>query len=198
MTQHSSNNIIVPSTIIRAIRVLSAKIRGFSILILSLFAFAQPDSRYDAGLNLPFNEKSGDANPQTGNLTLGATDVSLPGRGGLNFSFGRIWTLNQSNVFNMYQDFVDGFNKLNSETVEKYNRLGAGRSGSLPYIASDKSSGYTLINLFFGGSVYSLSVIQPDASMSEENPGISVNFINRNMRELRLQRIYRLNRYIKS
>ena len=35
--------------------------------------FGETDSRYDTGLNLPFNEKAGDVNPQTGNITLGIT-----------------------------------------------------------------------------------------------------------------------------
>ena len=53
------------------------------VLILSPFpAFSQADSRYDTGLNLPFNEKAGDVNPQTGNISINAADVSLPGRGG--------------------------------------------------------------------------------------------------------------------
>ena len=47
-------------------------LKFFSILLILLptLLFAQSDSRYDAGLNLPFNQKAGDVNPQTGNLSL--------------------------------------------------------------------------------------------------------------------------------
>jgi hypothetical protein len=48
--------------------------------LLSLYVYSQSDYRYDSGLNLPFNEKAGGVNTQTGNLTLSAQDVSLPGR----------------------------------------------------------------------------------------------------------------------
>jgi len=58
-----------------------------------LFA-QQGDTRYDAGMNLPFNKQAGDVNPQTGNLTVSSQDVALAGRAGFNFSFGRIWALN--------------------------------------------------------------------------------------------------------
>jgi len=73
---------------------------------------------------LPFNEKAGDVNQQTGNLMLGFTDVSHPGRAGYGFSFGRIWSLNRSNVYTMYRDPDDGSNRLGSETIEKYSRMG--------------------------------------------------------------------------
>ncbi len=136
-------------------------------------AYAATDTRYDSGLNLPFNEKAGNVNPQTGNLTVEVTDLELPGRAGLNFKFGRYWNLNQSNAFTMYRDPYDGSNKLNSETLEQYNRMGVGWSTNLPYIFKDNSSGVQVINLCFSGSVYELdpsglalykSKINPDKS----------------------------------
>ena len=124
------------------------------ILIMVLSAFSQTDSRYDADKNLPFNEKAGDVNPQTGNISLNFTDVNLPGRAGYNFTFGRIWSLNQSNVFNMY--YKDGNNRLNSNTVEKYNKIGTGWSSTLPYIMENFDSVNMVLNLFYAGEVYEI------------------------------------------
>src|SRR5512137_1119137 len=104
------------------------------IILTAAVMFGQQDTRYDAGLNLPFNEKAGDVNPQTGNITLSFTDVTLPGRAGHNFTFGRTWALNQSNVFAMKQNSADGTNLLTSETIEQYNHMGAGWNTNLPYI----------------------------------------------------------------
>jgi RHS repeat-associated protein len=136
-------------------------------------AEAQGDTRYDVGFNLPFNEKAGNVNPQTGNVTLSFSDLELPGRGGMNFQFGRYWNLNQANVFTMYRDPYDGSNKLNSETLEDCNHLGVGWSGTIPYIFADNSSGVKVLNLSFGGNIYQLdqsglalyrSKINPDKS----------------------------------
>ncbi|HEX3044270.1 MAG TPA: polymorphic toxin-type HINT domain-containing protein [Bacillota bacterium] len=165
-----------------AMKILKFKWAGLlillSILITSSFVFSSPapvatDSRYDSGLNLPFNEKAGNVNPQSGNLTIEATDLELPGRGGFNFKFGRIWNLNQSNVFTMSRNPYDGSNQLNSETMERFNRIGVGWSRNIPYIFKDNSSGVQVINLCFNGSVYELdqsglalykSGINPDKS----------------------------------
>ena len=122
------------------------------VLVVTIGLGFSQDSRYDAGLNLPFNEKLGDVNPQTGNITLSATDVSLPGRAGFNFTFGRTWSLNQSNVFNMYYD--NGLNLLDSNTVEKYSKMGVGWNTSIPYINKDQKN--NTLSLFFGGNVYEL------------------------------------------
>ena len=106
-------------------------------VICQCILIAEPDSRYDTGLNLPFNEKAGDVNPQTGNITLSFTDLALPGRGGFHFTYGRIWALNQSNVFNMYWDPENQVNELDSNTLERYNRLGTGWSSTIPGHLSD-------------------------------------------------------------
>ena len=66
--------------------ILAAITITLLFLIIPSTAFAQSDTRYDSGLNLPFNEKAGDVNPQTGNITLGVTDLTLPGRAGMNFA----------------------------------------------------------------------------------------------------------------
>jgi hypothetical protein len=108
--------------------------------VLAVNLCAQSDSRYDAGLNLPFNRKAGDVNPQTGNLTLSFTDVALPGRAGMNFSFSRVWSLNKSNVFNMDRNPYDQQNILTSDTIEQYSRMGAGWSTSLPYIFAEENA----------------------------------------------------------
>jgi hypothetical protein len=67
--------------------------------ILSILIFlsvttvsAQNDTRYDTDLNLPFNAKAGDVNQQTGSITIGATDVNLPGRAGMNFILDEVGT----------------------------------------------------------------------------------------------------------
>ena len=114
------------------------------------------DSRYDAGLNLPFNQKAGDVNPQSGNITLGYTDLALPGRAGLDFVFARSWSLNQSNVFAMGRNSFDRMNILTSDTIEAYNHLGVGWSSSLPYIFEDNSSDFAVKNLVYNGGTYEL------------------------------------------
>jgi RHS repeat-associated protein len=124
------------------------------VMCTPFIIFAETDSRYDTGLNLPFNEKAGDVNPQTGNITLAYTDVTLPGRAGFHFTFGRIWALNQSNVFNMYWDPENQVNELDSNTVEKYNHLGIGWSSTMPYLFKDASSGDLSLFLFLEGNVY--------------------------------------------
>jgi RHS repeat-associated protein len=149
-------------------------------------ALAVDDTRYDSGLNLPFNEKAGNVNPQTGNLTIEATDLELPGRGGLNFKFGRIWSLNQSNVFTMYQS-SDGSNQLNSETMERYNRIGVGWSSNIPYIFTDNSSGVQVINLCFGGNVFELDSFGLGLYKSNINPDKS-NILGYDLLDLRVYR----------
>jgi len=55
--------------------------RTLTLLMLILLVcgglWAQSDTRYDSGLNLPFNQKSGDVNPQSGSVTL---DQSVAGQ----------------------------------------------------------------------------------------------------------------------
>ncbi len=158
-----------------------AGIRSAFILLFLSFAtvaFSQNDSRYDSGLNLPFNEKAGDVNPQTGNITLSFTDVALPGRAGMNFTFSRIWALNQSNVFAMERNSIDGSNYLSSETIEQYNHIGAGWSASLPYVF-ESSNGTT--NLFFGGNVYELDT----STLPVDNPNNS-NILGYDLKDLRV------------
>jgi len=153
------------------------------LLLVALFlaiSLNAQDSRYDAGLNLPFNEKAGDVNPQTGNLTLGFTDVSLPGRAGFDFTFGRTWSLNQSNVFNMYQD-GNGANKLSSNTVEKHYRMGVGWSNNIPYIMEDNDSANKVLNLFFGGNVYEIN----QTSVVTNNPKLS-NLLGYDLVDMRI------------
>ena len=93
-------------------------------LLLPALTFARSDSRYDVGLNLPFNQKAGDVNPQTGNLTINVTDLSLPGRAGMDFSFSRVWSLNQSNAYNMNRSSDDGHNYLSDDTTDRFNLSG--------------------------------------------------------------------------
>ncbi len=133
------------------------------IILLILFTAsaslsAQEDSRYDSHLNLPFNEKAGDVNPQSGSVTINEIDVSLPGRGGLDFSFGRTWVTNRSNVYTMYWSDSAQNNALSSDTIEKRNRLGAGWSSNLPYIEKNEKPGADeyIENLFLEGSVYEI------------------------------------------
>ncbi|MBN2444683.1 MAG: RHS repeat protein, partial [Spirochaetales bacterium] len=151
----------------------------FVFLFTALCAFPQEDTRYDAGMNLPFNQKAGDVNPQTGNITISETDVSLPGRAGYNFSFGRIWSLNQSNIYNMY--VLDGENRLNSNTIEQYNRMGAGWNTTLPYIMTNGDSGYKTISLFFGGNVFEIN----QTAVSVDKPGES-NLLGYDLTDLRI------------
>ena len=127
----------------------------FLLLCIPAFVFTQTDTRYDAGKNLPFNEKAGEVNPQTGNITLSVTDLTLPGRAGMHFSFGRIWALNQSNVFSMYRN-RQGVNGLSSHTIERQNNMGVGWSSTLPYIYFDDTSGELVMTLFTGGAAYEL------------------------------------------
>lgn len=134
----------------------------FSLLVVllaaaSVAAHAQStDSRYDAGLNLPFNERAGEVNPQSGNLTLSFADVALPGRAGFDFTFSRTWSLNRSNVFAMSRNLADGRNLLTSDTIEAYNHLGVGWSSNLPYIFSDRSAASVVQYLVYGGGTYEL------------------------------------------
>lgn len=125
-------------------------------LLLGNALSAQQDSRYDSDKNLPFNRKAGDVDPQTGNVTIQETDLTLPGRAGMDFSFGRIWKTNQSNVFAMSRDPLDGNNRLTGRTIEEANHLGAGWSTNLPCILTDDDSGSRVISLFFDGGTYEI------------------------------------------
>src|SRR5690554_668426 len=112
------------------------KVGVFATLLAACLCLAGPvqaaeDTRYDVGMNLPFNPKAGNVNPQTGNVTLNFSDLELPGRGQMSFQLSRFWNLNQANAFNMYCDAYDGSNKLSSETIEQYNRMGVGWSTKL-------------------------------------------------------------------
>jgi len=126
------------------------------LMVFPLWGFSQTDTRYDADKNLPFNEKAGDVNPQTGNLTLQYKDVNLPGRTGMDFSFTRIWSLNQSNVYHMYLDNVTYQNELSSDTIERVNRLGVGWSTNIPVIVEDNKSKELIKTLFFNGNVFQI------------------------------------------
>ncbi len=152
----------------------------FSSVSLLAFGESPTDSRYNSDMNLPFNQKAGDVNPQTGDVTLNVTDLSLPGRAGFNFNFGRVWTSTQSNVFNMYQDRDNGQNRLDSSTVEVVNKLGAGWSSNLPYIYSDDSSGDLVLSMFLNGSVYEI-----DQSGVKTDNGES-NLIGYDLKDLRI------------
>ncbi len=125
------------------------------LLFTPSLGFTQSDTRYDSGLNLPFNKKAGNVNPQTGNITLKYTDVALPGRAGMNFTFTRIWNLNQSNVYAMNKSVYDGSSYLTSDTIEKYNNMGIGWTANIPYVYTDDNS--DIQNLFFNGNVYELN-----------------------------------------
>ena len=70
---------------------ISKKIELFITIIIIFFPivlYSQQDSRYDSGLNLPFNQKAGNVNPQTGNVSVSVADVSLPGRAGFHAHAG--------------------------------------------------------------------------------------------------------------
>lgn len=139
------------------------------MLLLTMGAFAQSDSRYDAGLNLPFNQKAGDVNPQTGNLGISVIDLSLPGRAGMDFSFSRVWSLKQSNAYNMNQSSDDGHNYLSDDTPDRFNHLGTGWNASLPYIFSLENAPSSVKNLFFGGNVYELDTNHLDDNTNNES-----------------------------
>jgi hypothetical protein len=101
--------------------------------VVSTLAFGQAgDNRYHADKNLPFNQKAGEVNPQTGEVTLSFTDVALPGRAGMNFSFGRTWSLSRSGAFHMDYDQDIGNNIISGDTLERQNKMGVGWSTSLP------------------------------------------------------------------
>lgn len=160
----------------------------FLIVLGTIGVYGQSDNRYDAEKNLPFNQKAGDVNPQTGTITIGAGDVSLPGRAGMNFSFGRSWNLNQSNVYHMYQDINDGSNRLSTDTIERVNRMGIGWSTNLPYIMEDDKSGTLVMSLFMGGSVFNIDY---NATTFKNGPVGNDNFSNLIGYDLLNYRIYK-------
>jgi hypothetical protein len=157
-------------------------------IFISLFAFTQQDIRYDADKNLPFNEKADDVNPQTGNVTISVTDIDLPGRAGMDFTFTRIWNLNQSNVYHMYQDPYDGSNRLSCDTLERVNRMGAGWSTTIPYIMDDTKSGQLIKNLFIDGNVFNIDY---DAATFKNGPLGNETYSNLIGYDLLDYRIYR-------
>lgn len=126
------------------------------VFIAGINLFAQQDSRYDSDKNLPFNQKAGDVDPQTGNVTLQVSDLVLQGRAGMNFSFGRIWKTNQSNIYTMSRNSVTGSNQLTMDTIEAQHNMGVGWSSTLPYILTDDSSGSRVVTLFIGGGAYEI------------------------------------------
>ena len=160
---------------------MKSKLIFILMMVVSLSGIYAQDTRYDADKNLPFNEKSGDVNPQTGNLTLNYTDVSLPGRAGFNFTFSRVWNLNTSNAFNMYQDKNDGSNKLSGNTAEKHYRMGTGWSNNIPYVMVDKDSQDGILNLFHGGSVYQID----RTGVKTDNP-IASNLLGYDLVDMRI------------
>ncbi|MCW8965545.1 MAG: hypothetical protein OQK82_02495, partial [Candidatus Pacearchaeota archaeon] len=82
-----------------------------------------------------------------------AADVALPGRGGYDFTFERIWSLSRANLFNMY---FDSTNKLNSNTIDRQVRMGVGWTSSIPFILENTDASYTTLSLFFGTGVYEI------------------------------------------
>lgn len=139
------------------------------LFLITATLSAGTDARYDAGLNMPFNQKAGDVNPQTGNVTVNETDLSLPGRSGFNFTFGRTWNLNSSNVYNMDLNPVTGNNRLSSNTPETHHHLGVGWASSIPYIHRDINGTREVVHLFFGGSAFQLDL----GNVENNNPGNS-------------------------
>jgi RHS repeat-associated protein len=150
------------------------RVKKICLLIILLFVFgigvsAQTDTRYDSDMNLPFNQKAGNVNPQTGNVSVSGTDVSLPGRAGMNFSFGRMWNLNQSSVYNMFFDSVTGLDTLDNETISKLNNLGIGWSSTLPVIQETFPQNQRVLTLFLGGAAFEIdqsgiAIDNPDKS----------------------------------
>lgn len=143
--------------------------------------FSQTDTRYDSDMNLPFNSKEGDVNPQTGGISVTYSDITLPGRADMKFTFSRIWTLNQSNLFNMYLDPVDYENRLDGNTLDKYNGLGVGWSSNIPYIYDDVSSGDLVKSLFLNGGVYEI-----DQSGVEINNANASNLLGYDLTDKRI------------
>lgn len=127
------------------------------LLLITLGSlFSRSDSRYDKGLNLPFTPKAGDVNPQTGELSLSYSDITLPGRAGFNFSFGRIYSTMTANVFNMDYDQIGSRNVVNSANPTLKSNLGTGWLSNLPFITTETIYGSEVKQLFFRGSVYEL------------------------------------------
>ncbi|MBN2440628.1 MAG: RHS repeat-associated core domain-containing protein [Spirochaetales bacterium] len=137
------------------------KIKIYCILLLVVLLFTSwsiaaqdaGDTRYNSHMNLPFNAKEGDFNPQTGDIAVRAVDIALPGRGGYNFTFERIWSSGLANVFNMYFETT---NKLNSNTIDKQVHMGVGWTSSVPFILENTDASYTTLSLFFNTGVYEI------------------------------------------
>jgi YD repeat-containing protein len=140
------------------------KILFYVLITLALSTHAQ-DTRYHADKNLPFNQKAGEVNPQTGEVTLSYTDVALPGRAGMNFTFGRTWSLSQSAAFHMVYDQDIGNNVISGDTLERQNKMGVGWSTNLPYVYEDKTGVQPVLRLFLGGAAYQID----QASMALED-----------------------------
>jgi hypothetical protein len=131
------------------------KILFYALITLALSTYAQ-DTRYHGDKNLPFNQKAGEVNPQTGEVTLSFTDVALPGRAGMNFTFGRTWSLSQSAAFHMDYDQDIANNIISGDTLERQNKMGVGWSTNLPYVYEDKTGVQPILRLFLGGAAYQI------------------------------------------
>ena len=118
-------------------------------------AYAQT-GRFDSEYNLPFNRKAGEVNPQTGSVTISETDVAIPGRAGLDFTFGRTWSLSTAEVFGMYRIPGTGANGLAGGTPGSEAAVGAGWRPSDPAIHIDEHTGSRVMTLFFGGAAYEI------------------------------------------
>lgn len=87
-----------------------------------------PESVYDHGQEAPLsilNQNSEAIDPLTGNLKLYNTDLSLPGKNGLNFELRRFYSLTQSNIYEPFNSKVLTFN-------EKYFDIGVGWAFDFP------------------------------------------------------------------
>jgi YD repeat-containing protein len=148
--------------------------------VVSTLAFGQAgDNRYHADKNLPFNQKAGEVNPQTGEVTLSFTDVALPGRAGMNFSFGRTWSLSRSGAFHMDYDQDIGNNIISGDTLERQNKMGVGWSTSLPYVYEDTTGVQPVLRLFLGGGAYQIDKANMAAEVDDRSNLVGYDLLDK-------------------
>jgi RHS repeat-associated protein len=115
-----------------------------------------PDTQYNADKNVPFGTTITDFSPQTGAVSVSSTDLTLPGRAGLDLAITRTYS---SSAANLYAQGVSGSQSITTlaTPLDRKYGLGSGWSFSFPFIDFNTDAGYERKSLFFGnGAVYTI------------------------------------------
>jgi hypothetical protein len=98
---------------------------------------------------------------------------------GMNFSFGRTWSLSRSGAFHMDYDQDIGNNIISGDTLERQNKMGVGWSTSLPYVYEDTTGVQPVLRLFLGGGAYQIDKANMAAEVDDRSNLVGYDLLDK-------------------